>query len=249
MWKAVRGSHMSDRVAFATLLILAVGLCEFGLALDESEYYDKLEEINYLLDHIDKQAKDLCPLSPLVTTCGNNICEHLWENGDNCPADCVITPVKSYDHQVNCAQVEQLLTPASLDELIDIVKSAHLNGTHVRVVGSRHTVNQQYCTNGIAISMDNFKTIIGIEKEPDGSESVMVQPSVIMADLGEWLHERDRSLGYAQLGFRAATIAGAIANGAHGSSPKHTSVLSSLVRSATIVKSDGHILEISDSDP
>jgi FAD/FMN-containing dehydrogenase len=47
------------------------------------------------------------------------------------------------------------------------------------------------------------------------------------------------------MGFRGMTVAGAIATGAHGSSPKHPTVISSLVESVSLVLPNGNLTEIS----
>ena len=60
---------------------------------------------------------------------------------------------------------------------------------------------------------------------------VRVDAGVKTGDLAEWLHARGKSLGYALMGFRLPTIAGAVATGSHGSSPRFDSVLASRVRS------------------
>jgi FAD/FMN-containing dehydrogenase len=58
-------------------------------------------------------------------------------------------------------------------------------------------------------------------------------------------HARNRSLGYAVMGFRLPTIGGAVATGLHGSSPRFDSVLASRVRSIELVDSAGNLRSFS----
>ena len=97
--------------------------------------------------------------------------------------------------------------------------------------------------------MNKMNHIIGLTTEVDGSQSVVTEAGVTFAELAEWLHRRGLSLGYAQLGFRLATVGGAIANGAHGSSHKHSAVVSSLVRGLTLITSAGQEISVNEDQP
>lgn len=234
------------------LFLLAWLLCEIGSAhnadgADSENFYDeKLTEINDALSGIQTRGDALCPITSLILTCGDARCESGFETRENCPSDCLPARVRSFNRQVSCERVASVVAPKTVDNIVTAINNARARGQSLRVIGSRHSANRQICTDGVVISMENFDTIIGLKREIDGSESVVVEAGVSFEELSEWLHRRDRSLGYAQLGFRVATVGGAIATGAHGSSHKHSAVLSSLVRGMTIVTSEGKIVDIGD---
>lgn len=230
--------------AFFRVQVLIAELEKF----DADEYVQKVAEINTQLALADSTWHDWCPISRLVLTCGDNKCDPSLENADNCPADCLETSLKSYNDQISCPGIEPLHRPKGQEEVQSLIKRAREQGRHARVVGSRHSVNEQYCTDGIALTMEAFNQVIGIHKEEDGSETVEVEAGATMGDLADWLHERGKTLGYVQLGFRLATVGGAIATGAHGSSAKHTAVVASLVQAVTLINSAGEVLEITKKD-
>jgi FAD/FMN-containing dehydrogenase len=214
-----------------------------------SEYHDAVDVVNGHLANIDQMRDSLlCDGADLVLSCGDGICQpEQGETALNCPADCVDSPVKSYDNAMVCSAVRALYEPDSIAQVQELVKYALNSSAGIRVVGSRHTVNDQYCTDGIVISTAKLNRVIGIVKERDGTESVVVEPGVTMGDLAKWLHTKKRSLGYAQLGFRNATVGGATGTGAHGASAIHTDVISNIVRAVTIVDGLGNIREVNEN--
>jgi hypothetical protein len=80
--------------------------------------------------------------------------------------------------------------------------------------------------------------IIGLETH-NGTTTVKVEPGVTLYQLADWLHQKGYSIGYNIMGFRVGTIAGLIGTGSHGSSPKHTSVISNIVDSVDTILADG----------
>ena len=76
------------------------------------------------------------------------------------PTDCDGAKIKSYNHHVCCAKVQELVAPESLAELEKTITSAR----HVRVVANSHTSNEQICTDGVAISVANFNQIHGLRR-------------------------------------------------------------------------------------
>lgn len=237
------------KTVLAAILIFNAFFLSSQTFADIQDYFDTVDRINQHLDDIqNRRVRTACQGASLVLSCGDGKCESkAGENATNCPADCVNTPVKSYDHGISCANIQEYYEPVSVSQMVQLVNYALNSGVHFRVVGSRHSVNDQYCNGGIVAGTAKLNRILGIIKEVDGSESVLVEPGVVLGDLAEWLHARDRSLGYAHLGFRKATVGGAIANGAHGSSLKHDAVISNLVRSVTLVDGRGRLREINEA--
>jgi FAD binding domain-containing protein/D-arabinono-1,4-lactone oxidase len=153
------------------------------------------------------------------------------------PPSCDDVKIKAYNHQVCCRDVKEVVAPATVDELRDLVKSTK---GPLRVVGNSHTSNEQICTSGTGLSMANLTTIHGLRRWR-GVEYVEVDPGVRMSDLNRWLYDHGRSIGYAVIGFRGITIGGGVATGVHGSSLMHPSVLSSRVEYIEVMDAAGEI--------
>lgn len=234
---------------FVPVIFLALHVMEPQGLAGRNEYQDAVDAVSRQLEEIKGPGTAvLCPSSSLVLSCGNSRCEtRKGENEENCPADCFDSLVKSYDDSMACAHVQRLFQPNTIAQVQELVRYAANANVGIRIIGNRHTINNQYCTDGIVVSTVRFNKILGIEKESDGSESVWVEPGVVLGDLAEWLHKRNRTLGYAQLGFRLATVGGAIATGAHGSSALHNSIISNIVRAVTLIDGTGTIHDISDA--
>jgi hypothetical protein len=151
------------------------------------------------------------------------------------PADCDGAKVKSYNHHVCCAKVQELVAPENLAELEKTITSAR----HVRVVANSHTSNEQICTDGVGISVANFNQIHGLRRR-GGFTWVDVDAGVRLSDLNRWLYEHGQSIGYTTIGFRGITIGGGLATAVHGSSLRYPSVLSARLVHIQFVDGEGH---------
>ncbi len=198
---------------------------------------------------LNEQRVERCDGMSFAASCGDGTCNN-GEQADTCPADCVDAKVVSYNLQTICDAVEAVHEPTSAAELQAIVRRARARGVPVRVIGRRHSSNAQLCSEGVVISTERLDHALYIERF-EGVETVVTEPGIRYGDLTEWLHQRGRSLGFAVLGTRDPSIAGAIATASHGSSPKHTSVISALVESLEVVDAEGELREYrrSSTDP
>ena len=213
----------------------------------QEEYDQALQAVNQELSRATQ--RESCPGTDLVVSCGNHVCDKdLGENENNCATDCLPALVRSYNAQTLCSQVQARYTPSTREELKSIVESAISAGKKVKVVGASHSASGVMCSDGIVIGTENLNKILRIESY-QGVPTVVVEPGVIIYDLAEWLHERGYSLGYTLMGFRGVTIAGAISTGSHGSSPRHTAVVSNRVESVELVNGNGESVEISSQGP
>jgi FAD/FMN-containing dehydrogenase len=180
----------------------------------------------------------ICPGLLLAYSCGNKTCEPgLSENSGNCPQDCLVAPLKSYNNLKACTDVDVVRTASSTAQIQQYIGEAAAAGQKVKISGNRHSISDVICTSGVVIKSSQA-TIHGIETF-EGQEVVRVDAGVKTGDLAEWLHARGKSLGYALMGFRLPTVGGAVATGSHGSSPRFDSVLASRVRSVQLVDSAG----------
>jgi FAD/FMN-containing dehydrogenase len=182
----------------------------------------------------------ICPGLLLAYSCGNKTCEPgLSENSGNCPQDCLAAPLKSYNNLKACTDVDAVRTAGSAAQIQQFVREAATAGQKVKASGNRHSISDAICSSGVVIK-SSLASIHGTETF-EGEEVVRVDAGVKTGDLAEWLHTRGKSLGYALMGFRLPTVAGASATGSHGSSPRHDAVLASRVRWLELVDSAGNL--------
>jgi FAD/FMN-containing dehydrogenase len=182
----------------------------------------------------------ICPALLLAYSCGNKTCEPgLSENSGNCPSDCLAAPLKSYNNLTACTDVDVVRTATSTAQAQQFVRDAIAAGQKVKVSGNRHSISDAICTSGVVIRPT--AATIHSTATFEGEDTVLVDAGVKLGDLAEWLHARGKSLGYALMGFRLPTIAGAVATGSHGSSPKWDAVLASRVRWIELVDSAGNL--------
>lgn len=184
-----------------------------------------------------------CQGSQMILSCGNLRCDTwLGENEQTCPSDCTQYSVASYNFQEICQTSSTLLEPETEIEMTQAIRDAGSNGRHIKVVGRLHSTNSVICNDGVIISTKKLDKIYGIETY-NSVPTVKVQAGVTMGQLSDWLDTQGKALGYSLMGFRGISIAGAIGTGAHGSSPKHSSVLLSIVESFEILAADNTLVE------
>lgn len=181
-----------------------------------------------------------------AVSCGNGTCDN-GETEQTCPGDCVPAKVVSYNNQSVCDRVQALVEPSTTAEVQAAVRRAREQDLPIRVIGRRHSSNEQLCNTGIIVSTARLTAPLYLEWFED-VETVVTEPGIRYGDLTQWLEERGRSFGFAVLGTRDPTIAGAIATGSHGSSPNHPSVISSLVESVEVVDAQGEVWEYTRRD-
>jgi FAD/FMN-containing dehydrogenase len=150
------------------------------------------------------------------------------------PVACPAPDVSHYNGYFCCDSVKTLSAPTSQAEAVQMTRAALLAPGRIRGLGHLHTGNDALCTDGTVIRTDRLKRIVGIETF-DGQPTVVAEAGVTVYELNDWLHARGFTLGMGTLEFRDATVAGAIATGAHGSSPRESSVLASRVVSLYLI--------------
>ena len=204
---------------------------------DKEIYQRLLDTTNQKLSTV--RAETVCPGETLTLSCGNHNCEpELGENELTCPSDCLSTPIRSYNAQTFCTEMKAVYTPETQEEVIQRVQEAVAQKLHIRAVGRMHSTNSQLCSDGIIISTEKLNHILGIESTPNG-EVVVVEPGVTLGNLSEWLHTKDRALGYGLIGFRGVTVGGVTATGSHGSSAKHSAVFASSIDEISMIGPKG----------
>lgn len=185
----------------------------------------------------------LCPGLDLVKTCGNLTCEeNKGETETNCPADCKKNvTVRSYNNLTLCSDYTETQVPHTIEQAQDIVRQAIHLGKKVRPIGASHSATEILCSQGLVLPMEKLNKVIGL-KNFHGKQVVEAQAGITVYALSEWLHKRGLALsGLPHMGFRDVTIGGAIATSSHGSSLKHSAVISNLIEKIEFIDGLGEI--------
>ncbi len=211
------------------------------------DFYTRLNSIKQDLNANDESS---CPGFGVMETCGDLSCNGT-ETAQSCPSDCSDYKVASFNYQVLCDKVQEVYHPTSIAEIKEIIARAAKNNQHVKVVGgagykgTTGSASGIVCNDGIVIVADKIT-----EKNPnfpiklemfEGQQVVNAPAGTNLHDLGEWLYERELALGFTHLGWRGVTVAGAIGTSAHGSSPKHSNILSHRVVAMDIINPKGEL--------
>ena len=148
-------------------------------------------------------------------------------------------PWYNWSGSVQC-QPQYVAKPASIDALVQIIRTCSNDNRHVRIVGAGHSFTPLVQTDDVLISLE---CIQGIEEIDTERGVVTVLAGTPLKTLGEALH----TLGLAQEnlgGIDAQSIAGAISTGTHGTGTRF-GTLSTQVEGLTLVTATGELLECS----
>jgi hypothetical protein len=154
----------------------------------------------------------------------------------NCP-----TEVQSYNHLVCCDRVRgDVWKPSSIAEVKQMVQKASAEKQHLRVIGRLHSANPVLCTDGYAMSLESQSSHLRVQHARHGLIAV-ADAGMTLRDFDQRLYEEGWSIGFGVIGFRGVTLGGAVATGAHGSSPTENAILSSRVEMLEVVQADGEL--------
>ncbi|MDJ0734074.1 MAG: D-arabinono-1,4-lactone oxidase [Nostocaceae cyanobacterium] len=130
--------------------------------------------------------------------------------------------------------------PTTEEEIIQIIQEAAQQNLKVRTIGSLHSAAPIPATDGVCIVLDKYKNLVNIE-----GSLVTVQAGMKIWELNEILAEHNLALP--TLGTIAQqTVSGAISTGTHGGSLYYKS-LSGYVQTLRLIRADGSILEVDNS--
>ncbi|MGE5702069.1 MAG: D-arabinono-1,4-lactone oxidase [Clostridia bacterium] len=135
---------------------------------------------------------------------------------------------------------KQIVYPASMEEVVSVVKTCAQEGRNIRVVGSGHSFTRLVQTDDMLVSLDLLQGITDVDLE---AGTVEVWAGTKLKALGELLFAK----GFSQenLGdINTQSIAGALSTGTHGTGTSF-GVLSTQVVGMTVVTADGEVLECS----
>ncbi|KAG6901367.1 hypothetical protein C0995_012870 [Termitomyces sp. Mi166 len=156
-----------------------------------------------------------------------------------------------------CNDVLQVFRPSTIDEMSAIVKDAVGKG-QMDICGVRFQFRQEdfrfrvnedlddtMCSddpNTIIIKTDAVNGISDFVLQ-DGVGSVVVEAGATFPQVAEWLHARGASLSYTLVNWNI-TIAGAMAMGAHRSSLREDSQVSSAALAFDIINGNGDLVHL-----
>ena len=104
---------------------------------------------------------------------------------------------------------DKLLSPATKDEIVEIVKLAAQNGRKIRVLGSGHSRSPLALSEDIMVSLHQFKGLVEVDLE---SKQVTVRAGTTLQELNGILEEKGLALTNMPA-IADPTVAGAIATG------------------------------------
>ncbi|KAJ7599845.1 hypothetical protein C8J56DRAFT_2065 [Mycena floridula] len=144
-----------------------------------------------------------------------------------------------------CHAVAKVYRPSTVDEMVTIVQGAIASGTPVRASGNAHMWYDTMCSddpNTIIIKTDAVNQVSDLVLN-NGVGSVWIEAGATFPQVAEWLHDRGAALGYTLVNWNI-TIAGAIAMGAHRSSLKEDSQVSSAALAMDIINGAGELVRL-----
>ncbi|RDB15179.1 D-arabinono-1,4-lactone oxidase [Hypsizygus marmoreus] len=144
-----------------------------------------------------------------------------------------------------CNNVAQVYRPSTIDEMVAVVKDASSKGKPVRASGNGHMWYDTMCSddpNTVIVKTDAVNRISELVLQ-NGVGSVVVEAGATFPQVAEWLHARGASLGYTLVNWNI-TIAGAVAMGAHRSSLREHSQVSSAALAFDIINGKGELVHL-----
>jgi L-gulonolactone oxidase len=154
-------------------------------------------------------------------------------------------PQKEYSSYVkmpHCSPSDYFRYPKSLEDVVSIVKEAIQRNTTLKAFGSRHSQTDIICTEGIPVETFGLNWM---RLNPDNTATF--GSGVSLREATEFLRKRGRAVRTTP-GYGNITIGGAVGTGAHGSTLKHNSSISSQVVRMTIVDGLGNVKEVSEEE-
>lgn len=133
--------------------------------------------------------------------------------------------------------------PKTTQEVVKIVKEAISRGVKVKPFGSRHSQTDIICTEGIPVDMTKLTS----SRMNEDNVTATFGSGITLWEAGEFLRQHDRSFRNTPA-YGGITLGGAIGTGAHGSTIRYNSSLSSQVVKMTVVDGRGNVVVISDPE-
>jgi L-gulonolactone oxidase len=143
-----------------------------------------------------------------------------------------------------CAPVE-IAQPRSVEDLVEVVKSAAKEGRRVKAVGTGHSFTDVACTHGVQVRLDEYASVLRYDPE---ASTVTVEAGITLGSLAAELARRGLALAnLGDIGYQ--TVAGAISTGTHGTGAKLGGLATDVV-GLQLVTADGSLVSCTvDEEP
>lgn len=140
-------------------------------------------------------------------------------------------------------QPQQISTPSSEEEIIEVVKNANHHHQRIRLVGSGHSFTPLIHTSDTLMSLDNWQGVIHADLE---QRRAIAKAGTKLRTLGELLHQNGMAME--NLGdIDVQSIAGAISTSTHGTGVTFGTIATQVV-GLTLVTGRGDILHCSETE-
>jgi len=136
-----------------------------------------------------------------------------------------------------------LRTPSSRQEIVDIVNEARESNRKIRVVGSGHSILPLAVSEGITLSLNKYRGVVGVDLE---AKQITVKAGTILKEINIALDSHGLALGTLSC-ISWQTIVGAIMTGTHGITANHGNLATTIV-SLEMVTATGEVLRINRDD-
>ena len=146
-----------------------------------------------------------------------------------------------------CHNVSTILHHSSVDEMVNIVKSASTSNTPIRASGKGHMWYDTMCSDDPSTIIMQTEGVNNITDFNLTEGSVMIEAGVTFFQLADYLHENGASIGYTLVNWNM-TIAGAIAMGAHRSSLREESMVAAGALEIHIIDGTGTVQKVARND-
>ncbi len=130
---------------------------------------------------------------------------------------------------------QQVVTPASLEELREVILASKAKGTQIRAAGSLHSLNTLCATDGTQLLTDKLNRVLTLDKE---RQRVKAEGGIKIKDLLHYLAKEGLTLPNQGYIFEQS-IAGATATATHGSGK--TGTLSSFIEEIELIDANGQL--------
>lgn len=143
---------------------------------------------------------------------------------------------------LNRTKVYKIITPTSLEEIIQALDYAKKHNLKISASGARHSMGgQAFYNNNLVINMKSFNKILNLNLE---KKEITVEPGITWSDLQKILDKHNLSIKAMQSS-NIFTVGGTISCNAHGMDHKNGSIGKS-IKSLDILMADGSIKQISE---
>ncbi|MBK9262623.1 MAG: FAD-binding oxidoreductase [Polyangiaceae bacterium] len=184
-------------------------------------------------------------LTLLTFTCGDTTCDVTFgESPDTCRRDCAESRPRVsgfYSDITRCPQHAEIHVAGDVASVQGAVRTLVRNGKRVKARGQGHSTGLGFCSDGGVVILERLSSLSELERWR-GLDTVVIEPGVTFAQLGEHLHARQRSFGPYATGWGGIAVVGAMATGSHGSDTKLPSTISEQLVEVELVDQRGDIV-------